>query len=65
MDVFLKSDIPLHKLRYLTLKNLFNDLGNILPAKTYCKRHVETIYNEDIAKIKSLLYNKIFFYNLR
>ena len=57
IKAFLKSDIPLFKLRNESIRELFLELGHQVPSDTFCRKKVENISQEFLFKIKCLVEN--------
>ena len=59
VEAFLKSDIPLHKLRAPALKQLFQEeCGESPPSETLCRNAVKDVYDRKLAEIKAEICGK-------
>ena len=58
---FLSADIPLNKLNYRHIKNLFRDIDHRLPSETTCKQTALQLNEDELKRIRNAVHDKQIF----
>ena len=60
----LSANIRLYKLNNTQIKNLFCDIGHILPSETTCRRTALQLSEDELQRIRNAVYDKQIFHSV-